>query len=72
MIAFPEGVRGMNKLIWERYQLQEFGHGFMRLALETRHARSCPIAVVGSEEQAPGDRQPARRSAGCSACRPSR
>ena len=35
MIAFPEGIRGMNKLIWERYQLQEFGHGFMRLALET-------------------------------------
>ena len=22
VIAFPEGVRGMNKLIWERYQLQ--------------------------------------------------
>ena len=33
VIAFPEGVRGMNKLIWERYQLQEFGYGFMRLLL---------------------------------------
>jgi 1-acyl-sn-glycerol-3-phosphate acyltransferase len=53
VIAFPEGVRGMNKLIWERYQLQEFGHGFMRLALETG-APIVPIAVVGSEEQAPG------------------
>jgi 1-acyl-sn-glycerol-3-phosphate acyltransferase len=51
VIAFPEGVRGMNKLIWERYQLQEFGHGFMRLALETG-APIVPIAVVGSEEQA--------------------
>jgi len=53
VIAFPEGVRGMNKLIWERYQLQEFGHGFMRLALATR-TPIVPIAVVGSEEQAPG------------------
>jgi len=51
VIAFPEGVRGMNKLIWERYQLQEFGHGFMRLALETG-SPIVPIAVVGSEEQA--------------------
>jgi 1-acyl-sn-glycerol-3-phosphate acyltransferase len=52
VIAFPEGVRGMNKLIWERYQLQEFGQGFVRLALETR-TPIVPIAVVGSEEQAP-------------------
>jgi 1-acyl-sn-glycerol-3-phosphate acyltransferase len=52
VIAFPEGVRGMNKLIWERYQLQEFGLGFMRLALET-DTPIVPIAVVGSEEQAP-------------------
>jgi 1-acyl-sn-glycerol-3-phosphate acyltransferase len=52
VIAFPEGVRGMNKLIWERYQLQEFGHGFMRLALET-DTPIVPIGVVGSEEQAP-------------------
>lgn len=52
VIAFPEGIRGMNKLIWERYQLQEFGQGFMRLALET-HAPIVPVAVIGSEEQAP-------------------
>lgn len=52
VIAFPEGIRGMNKLIWERYQLQEFGHGFVRLALET-DTPIVPIAVVGSEEQAP-------------------
>jgi 1-acyl-sn-glycerol-3-phosphate acyltransferase len=52
VVAFPEGVRGMNKLIWERYQLQEFGQGFMRLALETK-TPIVPIAVVGSEEQAP-------------------
>jgi len=53
VIAFPEGVRGMNKLFWERYQLQEFGQGFLRLALET-DTPIVPIAVVGSEEQAPG------------------
>jgi 1-acyl-sn-glycerol-3-phosphate acyltransferase len=52
VIAFPEGIRGMNKLIWERYQLQDFGQGFMRLALETR-TPIVPIAVIGSEEQAP-------------------
>ncbi len=52
VIAFPEGVRGMNKLIWERYQLQHFGQGFMRLALETE-APIVPIAVIGAEEQAP-------------------
>jgi 1-acyl-sn-glycerol-3-phosphate acyltransferase len=52
VIAFPEGIRGMNKLIWERYQLQEFGQGFLRLALET-DTPIVPIAVVGSEEQAP-------------------
>jgi 1-acyl-sn-glycerol-3-phosphate acyltransferase len=52
VIAFPEGVRGMNKLFRERYQLQEFGLGFMRLALET-NTPIVPVAVVGSEEQAP-------------------
>jgi 1-acyl-sn-glycerol-3-phosphate acyltransferase len=52
VISFPEGIRGMNKLIWERYQLQDFGQGFMRLALEAE-APIVPIAVVGSEEQAP-------------------
>jgi len=52
VIAFPEGVRGMNKLFSERYQLQRFGLGFMRLALAT-DTPIVPVAVVGSEEQAP-------------------
>ena len=51
VIAFPEGVRGMNKPFSERYQLQEFGNGFMRLALQT-NTPIVPVAVVGSEEQA--------------------
>ncbi len=51
VIAFPEGVRGMSKPFAQRYQLQEFGYGFMRLALET-NTPIVPVAVVGSEEQA--------------------
>ncbi len=50
ILAFPEGVRGINKLYSQRYQLQEFGLGFMRLALEAR-APIVPVAVVGAEEQ---------------------
>ena len=33
--VFPEGVRGMNKTFDQRYRLQRFGTGFLRLALET-------------------------------------
>jgi 1-acyl-sn-glycerol-3-phosphate acyltransferase len=51
VIAFPEGVRGMNKSFSERYRLQEFGNGFMRLALQT-DTPIVPFAVIGSEEQA--------------------
>jgi 1-acyl-sn-glycerol-3-phosphate acyltransferase len=53
VIAFPAGVRGIRKLFNDRYQLKEFGLGFMRLALEAR-APVVPVAVIGSEEQAPG------------------
>jgi 1-acyl-sn-glycerol-3-phosphate acyltransferase len=52
VVVFPEGVRGMNKLFSERYQLQRFGSGFMRLALETG-VPIVPAAIVGSEEQQP-------------------
>jgi 1-acyl-sn-glycerol-3-phosphate acyltransferase len=48
--VFPEGVRGLNKLWDRRYQLQEFGLGFMRLSLEMK-APIIPVAVVGAEEQ---------------------
>lgn len=53
ILVFPEGVRGLGKLWPQRYQLQEFGLGFMRLALET-DSPIVPVAVVGAEEQAPG------------------
>jgi 1-acyl-sn-glycerol-3-phosphate acyltransferase len=52
LLVFPEGVRGLNKPFSERYRLQKFGPGFMRLALESG-APIVPCAVVGAEEQAP-------------------
>jgi 1-acyl-sn-glycerol-3-phosphate acyltransferase len=52
MAVFPEGVRGLNKPWRERYKLQEFGHGFLRLALET-NTPIVPVGIVGAEEQAP-------------------
>jgi 1-acyl-sn-glycerol-3-phosphate acyltransferase len=52
ILVFPEGARGISKLWSQRYQLQEFGLGFMRLALET-NTPIVPVGVVGAEEQAP-------------------
>src|SRR5215471_2876343 len=52
ILVFPEGTRGLGKLWPQRYQLQEFGLGFMRLALETQ-TPIVPVAVIGAEEQAP-------------------
>jgi 1-acyl-sn-glycerol-3-phosphate acyltransferase len=52
ILVFPEGVRGLNKPYRERYRVQPFTHGFMRLALES-DAPIVPVAVVGAEEQAP-------------------
>jgi 1-acyl-sn-glycerol-3-phosphate acyltransferase len=53
VMVFPEGVRGINKPFSERYQLQRFGLGFLRLALETK-TPIVPVGIVGSEEQQPG------------------
>jgi 1-acyl-sn-glycerol-3-phosphate acyltransferase len=52
ILVFPEGVRGLGKPWPQRYQLQDFGLGFMRLALETR-TPIVPVAVIGAEEQSP-------------------
>jgi 1-acyl-sn-glycerol-3-phosphate acyltransferase len=52
ILVFPEGVSGSGKLIWNRYRLQKFGYGFMRLALRT-HTPVVPIAVIGGEETYP-------------------
>jgi len=52
LLVFPEGTRGLGKPFKERYRLQDFGLGFMRMALES-DAPIVPIGVVGAEEQAP-------------------
>jgi 1-acyl-sn-glycerol-3-phosphate acyltransferase len=53
IMVFPEGERGFVKTFWHRYELQRFGLGFLRLALETR-TPIVPVGIVGAEEQSPG------------------
>jgi 1-acyl-sn-glycerol-3-phosphate acyltransferase len=50
LLVFPEGVRGISKPFRDRYQLTDFGTGFMRLALQTG-TPIVPVAVIGAEEQ---------------------
>lgn len=50
--CFPEGTGGLNKTFDQRYRLQRFGQGFMRLAMQMQ-APIVPVAVIGAEEQAP-------------------
>lgn len=50
LLVFPEGARGIAKTFDKRYQLSEFGLGFMRLAMETG-TPIVPVAVIGGEEQ---------------------
>ncbi len=52
VMVFPEGARGSGKLFKDRYQLQRFGTGFMRLALET-NTPIIPVAIIGTEETYP-------------------
>ncbi|MCC7441616.1 MAG: acyltransferase family protein [Bdellovibrionales bacterium] len=53
VLVFPEGTRGSGKLFPSRYQLQRFGTGFVRLALETK-TPIVPAAIIGCEEMYPG------------------
>lgn len=50
LLIFPEGTRGVSKPFARRYELEEFGLGFMRLAMQTE-TPIVPVAVVGAEEQ---------------------
>lgn len=53
ILVFPEGVNGISQPFNKRYQLQKFGTGFMRLALDTK-TPIVPVAVIGCEEMVPG------------------
>lgn len=53
IMVFPEGSRGFIKPFSKRYQLQRFGTGFVRMALENK-TPIVPVGIVGSEEQSPG------------------
>jgi 1-acyl-sn-glycerol-3-phosphate acyltransferase len=53
VMVFPEGERGFVKTLNQRYELQRFGLGFMRLALES-DTPIVPVGIVGGEEQSPG------------------
>lgn len=49
IVLFPEGEQGNFKPTTDRYELQEFKRGFVRMALETQ----CPIVpaiILGAEE----------------------
>lgn len=50
VLVFPEGVSGISKPFHRRYQLEPFGKGFMRIAMETE-TPIVPVAVIGAEEQ---------------------
>ncbi|MGZ3773156.1 MAG: lysophospholipid acyltransferase family protein [Pseudobdellovibrionaceae bacterium] len=49
IILFPEGEYGNFKPTSERYQLQEFKRGFVRMALQCQ-CPIVPVAIIGAEE----------------------
>lgn len=49
IVLFPEGEHGNFKPSSERYQLQEFRRGFVRMAIETQ-SPIVPVVVIGAEE----------------------
>lgn len=52
VLVFPEGVKGSGKTIDHSYELQDFGSGFYRLAIEGK-VPIIPIVLVGTEETYP-------------------
>ncbi|MFS4460765.1 lysophospholipid acyltransferase family protein [Bdellovibrio sp. HCB2-146] len=49
IVLFPEGEQGNFKPTSERYQLQEFKRGFVRMALEAQ-CPIVPVVILGAEE----------------------
>ncbi len=52
VLVFPEGEAGGGKTIFNSYKLMKFGHGFMKLALETK-TPIVPFGFIGGEEMVP-------------------
>lgn len=52
VLTFPEGTKALARPFHDRYNLVNFGHGFMHVALATG-APIVPVAVIGAEEEAP-------------------
>jgi len=52
VLAFPEGVKALERRFSQRYQLRPFGHGFVHVALAAR-VPIVPVAIIGGEEEAP-------------------
>ncbi|MBW2313788.1 MAG: acyltransferase family protein [Deltaproteobacteria bacterium] len=52
VLVFPEGMDGVRKNVTQRYRLQRFHVGFVEAALRAQ-APIVPMAVVGSDDQAP-------------------
>ncbi|MEE2835004.1 MAG: lysophospholipid acyltransferase family protein [Myxococcota bacterium] len=52
VLVFPEGAKGITKPFHRAYELQNFGQGFLRLALQAG-VPIVPVAVVGAEESLP-------------------
>lgn len=52
ILVFPEGVKGITKNSPDFYKVQDFTHGFYRMAA-THQTTILPLAVIGAEEMYP-------------------
>lgn len=53
VLVFPEGRKGTEKLVKDRYRVQRFGRGGFVEAAMRAEAQLVPVCVVGAEEAAP-------------------
>ena len=53
VLVFPEGRKGTEKLVKDRYRVQRFGRGGFVEAAMRGQAQLVPVCVVGAEEAAP-------------------
>jgi 1-acyl-sn-glycerol-3-phosphate acyltransferase len=53
VLVFPEGRKGTEKLVKDRYKVRRFGRGGFVEAAMRAEAKLVPVCVVGAEEAAP-------------------